>query len=112
MRCMSTLSEALQLLSRMTPDEKAQLIQRAVLDLGGAHPGIDLDQRVCGGDACIVRTRIPVWVLEQLRRQGTSEPEILNAYPSLRLSDLANAWSYVASHRDEIDRNIRENEAA
>ena len=29
----------------------------------------------------------------------------------LRAEDLANAWAYVRSHRDEIERQIAENEA-
>lgn len=58
-----------------------------------------------------MRTRIPVWVLEQVRRLGTSEAELLRAYPSLRAEDLANAWAYVRGHREEIEREIAENEA-
>ena len=58
-----------------------------------------------------MRTRIPVWVLEQARRQGVSEADLLRSYPTLRAEDLANAWAYVRSHRDEIDRQIEENEA-
>jgi uncharacterized protein (DUF433 family) len=53
-----------------------------------------------------------VWVLEQSRRLGTSEAELLRAYPTLRAADLVNAWSYANQHRDEIDRQIRENEDA
>ena len=58
-----------------------------------------------------MRTRIPVWVLEQARRQGVSEADLLRSYPTLRAEDLANAWAYVRSHRDEINRQIEENEA-
>jgi uncharacterized protein (DUF433 family) len=65
-----------------------------------------------GGEACIVRTRIPVWLLEQARRLGTSEAELLRSYPSLRAEDLANAWAYVRSHREEIELQIAENEEA
>lgn len=65
-----------------------------------------------GGDACIVRTRIPVWVLENYRRLGWSEARILENYPTLRAADLVNAWAYADSHKDEIERTIRENEEA
>jgi hypothetical protein len=54
-------------MSTMTRGEKAQLLQWVVRDLGDAYPGIDSTPGVCGGDPCIVRTRIPVWVLEQAR---------------------------------------------
>jgi uncharacterized protein (DUF433 family) len=109
---MSTLQEAEKLLSVMSRGEKAQLLQWVARDLGDAYPGIESVPGVCGGEPCIVRTRIPVWVLEQARRLGTSEAELLRAYPTLRAEDLANAWAYVRSHRDEIEQEIRENEDA
>jgi uncharacterized protein (DUF433 family) len=109
---MSTVEEAEKLLSRMTRGEKAQLLERLVRDLGDAFPGVDTIGGVCGGEPCIVRTRIPVWVLEQARRLGASEADLLRSYPALRAEDLANAWAYVRSHRTEIDEQIRENEAA
>lgn len=109
---MSTVEEAEQLLSRMTRGEKAQLLQRVVRDLGDAFPGIDVTGGVCGGEPCIVRTRIPVWVLEQARRLGAGEADLLRSYPALHAEDLANAWAYVRSHRSEIDEQIHEHEAA
>jgi uncharacterized protein (DUF433 family) len=109
---MSELEEAEKILARMTPGEKAQLLQRVARELGDAHPGIDESPGVCGGAACISRTRIPVWVLEDARRRGASEADLLNSYPMLRAEDLASAWAYARAHRDEIDREIRENEAA
>ena len=109
---MTRLDEAEQLLSRMTRGEKAQLLQHVVRDLGDAFPGIDTISGVCGGDPCVVRTRIPVWVLEQARRLGASEADLLRSYPTLQAEDLANVWAYVRSHRDEIDAQIHENEAA
>jgi uncharacterized protein (DUF433 family) len=109
---MSAFQEVEKLLSQMSRAEKAQLLQLVVRDLGDAFPGIESTSNVCGGEARIVRTRIPVWVLEQAKRLGTSEAEILRIYPSLRAEDLANAWAYVRSHKDEIEQEIRENEAA
>jgi uncharacterized protein (DUF433 family) len=109
---MNTLQEAEKLLSTMTRAEKAQLLQWVVRDLADAFPGIESTPGVCGGAPCIVRTRIPVWVLEQYRRQGASEADLLRSYPTLRAEDLVNAWAYVRAHQDEIDQQIRENEAA
>lgn len=109
---MSTLQEAEKFLSTLTRAEKAQLLQWVVRDLGDAVPGIESTPGVCGGEPCIVRTRIPVWVLVQARRLGKSEAELLRAYPSLRAEDLVNAWAYFRSHGEEIERQIRENEAA
>ena len=81
-------------------------------DLGDAFPGIESHPGVCGGEPCIVRTRIPVWVLEQSRRLGISEADLLRSYPTLRAEDLTNAWAYVPLHRREIDLQILENEEA
>ncbi|MBI2928318.1 MAG: DUF433 domain-containing protein [Verrucomicrobia bacterium] len=109
---MSPLAEVEKLFATMTRAEKAQLLQWTARDLGDAFPGIESTPGVCGGEPRVVRTRIPVWLLEQARRLGTSEAELLRCYPSLRAEDLANAWAYVRSHREEIERQIRENEDA
>jgi uncharacterized protein (DUF433 family) len=109
---MNRLEKAEQLLSEMSRAEKAQILQWVVQDLGDSFPGIESRPEVCGGEPRIVRTRIPVWVLVQARRLGTSEADLLRAYPTLRAEDLANAWAYYRAHPDEIDRQIRENEAA
>ncbi len=77
--------------------------------LAGLGSGIESTPEVCGGDARIAGSRIPVWTLEQYRRLGLTEAQILAAFPTLRATDLVNAWSYVALHLDEIDRQIREN---
>jgi uncharacterized protein (DUF433 family) len=106
------LKEVERLLRELSRGEKAQLLQWVVRDLGDAHPGIESEPSICGGSATIVRTRIPVWLLEQARRLGTTEAELLRLYPSLRAEDLANAWAYLRSHREEIEREIIESEAA
>src|SRR5437660_6709470 len=108
---MSTFDDATKLVYALSRGEKAQILQMVAKDIGDAYPGIESTPGVCGGEPCIVRTRIPVWLLEQARRLGTSEAEILRSYPSLRAEDLANAWAYVRSHRREIDKQIRVNEA-
>jgi len=108
---MSVLEAAEELLARLSRAEKAHVLQWAARDLGDAFPGIESRPGVCGGEPCIVRTRIPVWTLEQARRLGTSESELLRSYPTLRAEDLANAWGFVRSHREEIDRQIEANEA-
>jgi uncharacterized protein (DUF433 family) len=108
---MSVLEAAEELLAKMSRAEKAQVLLWAARDLGDAFPGIESRPGVCGGEPCVVRTRIPVWVLEQARRLGTSEAELLRIYPTLRAEDLANAWAFVRSHREEIIRQIEANEA-
>lgn len=108
---MSALEAAEEIFAKLTPAEKAQLLRWAASDLSDAFPGIESRPGVCGGEPCIVRTRIPVWVLEHARRLGVSEAELLHSYPTLRAEDLANAWAYARSHRDEISRQIEQNEA-
>ena len=109
---MSRVREAEKLLDAMTRAEKAQVLQLVVRDLGDAFPGIDNTPGVCGGEPCIVRTRIPVWLLVEARQLGTSEAELLGSYPTLRAEDLVNAWGYYRAHKDEIELQIRENEGA
>jgi uncharacterized protein (DUF433 family) len=109
---MGTFQEIERLLPTLTRAEMARLLQYVAQDLGDAFPGIESRPGVCGGEPCIVRTRIPVWVLEQARRLGTSDEVLLRAYPTLRAEDLANAWAYVRSHRDEIEQQISGNETA
>ena len=99
---MANLSDFEKLLPTLSPGERAQILKWVVQELGDAFPGIDSRAEVCGSEACIVRTRIPVWLLEQARRL---------AYPSLRAEDLVNAWAYARSHAAEIESGIRENEA-
>ena len=111
MAMVSTLQEAEKLLSRMTRAEKAQVLQCVARDLGDAFPGIENNPGVCGGEPCIVRTRIPVWVLVQAKRLGKTEADLLQAYPTLRAEDLANAWAYARSHVEEIQQQIHENES-
>ena len=109
---MANLSDFEKLLPALSRGEKAQILKWVVRELDDDYPGIDARPDVCGGEPCIVRTRIPVWLLEQARRLGTSEQALLSAYPALRAEDLVNALAYVRSHLADIDEQIRENEAS
>ena len=109
---MSAIQEVEALLAQLTRAEKAHVLQVVARDIGEVFPGIESIPGVQGGDPCIVRTRIPVWMLEQYRRLGAREADLLANYPSLRAEDLVNAWAYVRAHRDEIDRQIEEQESA
>jgi uncharacterized protein (DUF433 family) len=105
--------ESLELqISRLSRAEKAELLQRLAQEVGNAWAGIEKTAGVSGGEACVVRTRIPVWVLENYRRLGWTEVAILENFPSLRAADLVNAWAYADAHKEEMDKAIRENEEA
>ncbi len=106
------VQEAEKLLGGMNRAEKAQLLRWIVRDLGDDFPGIESRKDVCGGEPCIVRTRIPVWILVRNRQLGISEAEILRSYPTLRAEDLVNTWAFFRSHRNEIEHQIRDNEEA
>jgi uncharacterized protein (DUF433 family) len=99
-------------LTALSKAEKAEVVERLAQEIGDAWPGIEKTPGVAGGSGCIVRTRIPVWVLEGYRRLGWTEAKILASYPTLRAADLVHAWAYVDAHRPEIDEEIRQNEAA
>jgi uncharacterized protein (DUF433 family) len=75
----------------------------------GTSP-IEKRARVCGGDACITGTRIPVWLLEQARRLKTPTEQLLRSYPALTAESLNEAWAYAKANRTEIDAAIQENE--
>ena len=104
------LDDIQRLLPSLTRGEKALVLQSVAGDIGDAFPGIESDPKVCGGAPCIVRTRIPVWLLEHARRLGTSEADLLRSHPALRAEDLANARSFARSHQGEIDEHVRANE--
>ncbi len=109
---MTTLEKAEEWMTGLSRPDKVKLLQRLLQDVGDAFPGIDHTPGVVGGEARVVRTRIPVWTLVRLRQLGASEAELLQSYPSLRAADLAQAWSYDRAHHSEVEEAIAENEAA
>jgi uncharacterized protein (DUF433 family) len=106
---MSTPAEREKMLAEMAGAEKPKQLRWSVRDLAES-PGIESTPDVMGGVPCINRTRIPVWLLEQARRLGTSEANLLRDYPTLTVQDLTNAWNYVRTQRAEIDAQIESNE--
>jgi uncharacterized protein (DUF433 family) len=79
---MASLSDFQKMLPALSRGEKAQILKWVVQELDDDFPGIDSRTDNCGGEPCIVRTRIPVWLLEQARRLGASEQALLAAYPN------------------------------
>ncbi len=107
---MISVEETQQAIANFSRAEKARLLQWIARDVGDAFPGIETTQGVMGGAACIRNTRISVWMLEEARRLGISEANLLHNYPGLTARDLANAWDYVRSHQSEIEADIKANE--
>jgi uncharacterized protein (DUF433 family) len=106
-----TLKELKTQLAALSPREKTEVLQMLAHDLA-TWPGIEKTPGVAGGDACIVRTRIPVWTLVGYRRLGWSDARILENYLTLTASDLVNAWAYADAHDAEIERALEQNEEA
>ena len=109
---MTALQKAEALLHQMSLVEKAQLFQKVADSFSTEFPGIEKTPGVCGGVACIIRTRIPVRTLVSYKLMGLSEETLLANYPTLRHQDLSNAWAYYLAYKEEIDLEIRENEEA
>ncbi|GAA6620751.1 DUF433 domain-containing protein [Scytonema sp. NUACC26] len=107
-----TLKDLEQHLLELSPSEKVQVIQLLAQSLGSNWQGIEKTPRVCGGEARIAKTRIPIWVLVEARRLGYSNADILTSYPTIAATDLANAWTYAEAHPDEIELAIERNEVA
>lgn len=97
-------------LQSLTPTQKAEAVQFLLMVIGNQSQGIHKTPGVCGGDACVGNTRIPVWSLVNDRRLGMSDARILEAFPDLTAADLVNAWVYANTHPEEIEAAIRENE--
>ena len=105
------LQEIEKKLLTLTAQERAKAIQILTKTIGKGAPGIDKVPGVCGGDACIIGTRIPVWSLVNYRRLNASDGDILEAFPDLSAADLVNAWAYADAYPEEIDKAIKENES-
>ena len=113
---MPEIADIVQQIDQLDPVEREQLLAR--LFPSSAHntsrpsryPGIVRTPGVCGGSARFIRTRIPVWSVVRLQQLGASDIDILKSYPSLRAVDLAEAWDFAVDHREEIEKDIRENE--
>ncbi len=105
------LQEIENKLLSLTAKERAEAIQILTKTIGKGAPGITKISGVCGGDACIAGTRIPVWSLVNYRRLNASDGFILGAFPELSAADIVNAWAYAEAHPEEIEQAIRENES-
>jgi uncharacterized protein (DUF433 family) len=90
----------IQVIESLSPEESTLLLSKLQSRAIQKTPG------VCGGDARIRNTRIPVWTLVSFRQQGADSSELLRNYPSLTQADLDAAWAYYDAHHEEIDQAI------
>ena len=75
-----TPSDLIAELAAPSKAEKAEVVERLAQEIGDTWPGIEKTPGVCGGTACIVRTR--TWVLEGFRRLGWNEANLATIRPS------------------------------
>jgi uncharacterized protein (DUF433 family) len=73
---------------------------------------IEITPGVCGGKPRIAGHRIKVQdIVIWYEEMGMSPDEILYHYPSITLADVYAALAYYHDHREEIRRQIRDDEA-
>lgn len=99
-------------LQALTPAQRADALQILTQTLSSHSQGITKTSGVMGGEACIANTRLPVWLFANLREQGATDADILEAYPHLSAADLVNVWAYADAHAEEIAAAMIAQEAA
>jgi uncharacterized protein (DUF433 family) len=68
---------------------------------------------VCGGDACVHGTRIPVWSIIESWRFGVTEAELpMHFTTSITPEDVQAAFGYFRAHPEEIEEAIQKNQEA
>lgn len=62
---------------------------------------ISIDPRICHGQACIKRTRIPVHQIVSMLANGDTIDDLLKAYPSIERDDILACLEYAAALAEE-----------
>ncbi|WP_163671894.1 DUF433 domain-containing protein [Adonisia turfae] len=96
------IDSLIQVIESLTPEENKLLRTKLHARTIQQTPG------VCGGQARIRNTRIPVWTLVSFHKQGADTEELLRNYPSLIPADLDAAWAYYQENQNEIDQIIQD----
>ncbi len=73
------------------------------------HPYIVRNKEILGGEPVVKGTRTPVRAIVEWWKFGASPEEIMETLPHLTLSQIFDALSYYADHREEIEKYIAEN---
>lgn len=71
---------------------------------------IEVTPGTCGGKPRIAGHRIRVQDIVIWTEQGRSADEIVADFPQLSLADVYAALAYYHDHREQIDRDIREDD--
>ena len=73
------------------------------------YPHVVRRPGLVGGRACVEGTRLAVWLLASLWRQGATVDELLAMYPDLTPAAVHSALAYAFDHQAEIDAEIAAN---
>lgn len=74
------------------------------------HPHIVRHKDYCGGSPVIEGTKFPVRsIVNYVLRQGLSPEEVVGEFSHLTLAQVYDALSYYYDHKEDIDRELREN---
>ena len=73
------------------------------------HPYIVRNKEILVGEPVVKGTRTPVRAIVEWWKFGASPEEIMENLPHLTLSQIFDALSYYADHREEIEKYIAEN---
>jgi uncharacterized protein (DUF433 family) len=63
---------------------------------------ISINPEICHGQACIKRTRIPVYQIVRMLANGDTIDELLKEYPSLKREDILDCLDYAATLAEEL----------
>ncbi|MBD2772784.1 DUF433 domain-containing protein [Iningainema tapete] len=99
------MSKRTQLLEVIEPLPE-ELVDQALTYVQMLQNPIQMTPGVCGGQARIRNTRIPVSTLVAYRKLGAPDEELLANYPGLTMADLGAAWDYYEQNREIFDREI------
>jgi uncharacterized protein (DUF433 family) len=74
---------------------------------------ITKDPKVCGGRACIDRTRVRVMDIVALLEEGNAPEKMLNVFAvPLTLAQVHAALAYYYDHKEEIEASFAEQDQA
>ena len=107
MNSVEVLEQTEKAIAGLSEADRRRLFKKFALD---SDQGIEKNEGVMGGVACIRQTRIPVWLLYRTRQLGLSESDLLKSYPGLTAEDLVNASNYAELNLEEIELQIAANE--
>ena len=78
------------------------------MEIKTEHPYIVKVEGICGGRPIIKGTRITVWLVASLFKQGCSPEEILTTYPHLSPAAIYDALSYYFDYKEEIFEALKQ----